>query len=76
MSWAEAYSIGQAVKVFHRGGWQLAQVCAVRSRSCMVTFARSGEQLAVNIHDPRNIQPCKSESPKEPLMSSDQLSFD
>lgn len=76
MPWADAYSIGQPVKVFHRGGWQLAQVCAVRSRSCMVTFARSGEQLTANIHDPRNIQPCKSKSPKEPLTSSDQLSFD
>lgn len=75
MSWAEVYSIGQPVKVFHRGGWRLAQVCAVRSRSCMVTLA-FGEQLTANIHDPRNIEPCKSESPKEPLMSSDQLSFD
>jgi hypothetical protein len=76
LSWAEVYSIGQPVKVFHRGGWQLAQVCAVRSRSCMVTLAKSNVQLTANIHDPRNIQPCKSESPKEPLMSSDQLSFD
>ena len=76
MPWADAYSIGQPVKVFHRGGWQLAQVCAVRSRSCMVTLARSGEQLTANIHDTLNIEPCKSKSPKEPLTSSDQLSFD
>jgi hypothetical protein len=74
--WASAYSIGEPVKVRHQGSWRRAQVCAVRSRSCMVTLVKSGEQMTANIHDPRNIQPCKSESPKEPLMSSDQLSFD
>jgi len=76
MPWAEAYSIGQPVKVFYRGGWQLAQVCATRSRSCMVRLVKADGQLIANIHDPRNIQPCQSKSPSEPLMSSDQLSFD
>ena len=75
-NWAEAYSIGQPVKVRHQGSWRRAQVCAIRSRSCMVVLVRSGEQTTANIHDPRNIQPCKSKSLKEPLTSSDQLSLE
>ena len=74
-NWAETYSIGQPVKVRHQGSWRRAQVCAVRSRSCMVVLIKSGEQTTANIHDPRNIQPCQSESPSEPSMSNDQLSF-
>jgi hypothetical protein len=76
LSWADAYSFGQPVKVFYRGGWQLAQVCATRSSSCMVTLAISGGPLTANIHDPRNIKPCQPKSTKEPSTSSDQLSFD
>ena len=74
-NWAETYSIGQPVKVRHQGSWRRAQVCAVRSRSCMVVLIKSGEQTTANIHDPRNIQPCQSENPSEPSMSNDQLSF-
>ena len=75
-SWTDAYSIGEPVKVRHQGSWRRAQVCAIRSRSCMVTFARSGEWLAVNIHDPRNIQSCQPENRDEQSTSNDQLSFD
>lgn len=75
MSWTDAFSIGQPVKVRHQGSWRRAQVCAVRSRSCMVVLVRSGEQTTANIHDPRNIQPCQSESPSELSTSNDQLSF-
>ena len=74
-NWAEAYSIGQPVKVRHQGSWRRAQVCAIRSRSCMVVRVRSGEQTTANIHDPRNIQPCQNESQSETSMPSDQLSF-
>lgn len=74
-NWAEAYSIGQPVKVRHQGGWRRAQVCAVRSRSCMVVLVRSGEQTTANIHDPRNIQPCQNESQSETSTPNDQLSF-
>jgi hypothetical protein len=74
--WADAYSIGQPVKVRHQGGWRRAQVCAVRSRSCMVVLVRSGEQTTANIHDPRNIEPCQVESQSEPSTLSDQLSLE
>jgi len=42
----------------------------------MVTLAKSGEQVTVNIHDPRNIQSCQPESKDEQSTSNDQLSFD
>ena len=73
--WAQAYSIGQPVKVRHQGSWRRAQVCAIRSRSCMVVLVKSGEQTTANIHDPRNIQPCQSQTQSEPSTSSDQLSL-
>lgn len=75
-NWAESYAIGQPVKVRHQGGWRRAQVCAVRSRSCMVVLVRSGEQTTANIHDPRNIEPCQTTSKNQPSTSSDQLSFE
>lgn len=75
-SWTEAYSIGQPVKVRHQGSWRRAQVCAIRSRSCMVTLVKSGEQMTANIHDPRNIEPCQPQSLSEQSTLSDQLSFD
>lgn len=75
-NWAEAYSIGQPVKVRHQGSWRRAQVCAIRGRSCMVLLVRSGEQTTANIHDPRNIQPCQVKSQSEPSTSSDQLSLE
>jgi hypothetical protein len=75
-TWTEAYSIGQLVKVRHQGSWRRAEVCAVRSRSCMVALVKSGEQTTTNIHDPRNIQPCQPQSPSEQSTLSDQLSFD
>jgi hypothetical protein len=74
-SWADAYSIGEPVKVRHQGSWRRAQVCAVRSRSCMVTLVKSGEQMTANIHDPRNIQSCQPESKDEQSTSNEQLSF-
>jgi hypothetical protein len=51
-------------------------VCAIRSRSCMVTLVKSGEQMTANIHDPRNIEPCQPQSLSEQSTLSDQLSFD
>lgn len=74
-SWVDAYSIGEPVKVRHQGGWRRAQVCAIRSRSCMVVLVKSGEQMTANIHDPRNIQSCQSESKDEQSTLNDQLSF-
>jgi hypothetical protein len=70
--WTDAYSIGQPVKVRHQGGWRRAQVCAVRSRSCMVVLVKSGEQTTTNIHDPRNIQPCQNNA-EEKATSSNNL---
>lgn len=75
-TWTDGYAIGQPVKVRHQGSWRRAQVCAIRGRSCMVVLVKSGEQTTANIHDPRNIEPCKTESPSEQSTSSDQLSFD
>ena len=74
--WASAYSIGEPVKVRHQGSWRRAQVSAVRSRSCMVTLVKSGEQMTANIHDPRNIQSCQPESKNEQSTLNEQLSFD
>ena len=74
-SWVDAYSIGEPVKVRHQGGWRRAQVCAIRSSSCMVTLVKSGEQMTANIHDPRNIESCQPESKDEQSTSNDQLSF-
>jgi hypothetical protein len=75
-SWADAYSIGEPVKVRHQGSWRRAQVCAIRSKSCMVTLVKSGEQMTANIHDPRNIESCQTQSLSEQSTLSDQLSFD
>ena len=75
-SWADAYSIGEPVKVRHQGSWRRAQVCAIRSRSCMVVLVKSGEQMTANIHDPRNIQSCQTQDPRKQSTLSDQLSFD
>jgi hypothetical protein len=75
-SWTDAYSIGEPVKVRHQGSWRRAQVCAIRSRSCMVTLVKSGEQMTANIHDPRNIESCQTQSLSEQSTSNDQLSFD
>ena len=74
-SWADAYSIGQPVKVRHQGSWRRAQVCAIRSRSCMVTLVKSGEQMTANIHDPRNIEPCQPKEQDQSTLNG-QLSFD
>lgn len=75
-NWANAYLIGEQVKVRHQGSWRRAQVCAIRSRSCMVTLVKSGEQMTANIHDPRIIQSCQPESKDEQSTSNEQLSFD
>ena len=74
MTWTDSYDIGQPVKVRHQGGWRRGQIVTIRSRSCMVLLTRGSQQTTANIHDPRNIQPCQSQS--EPSMSNDQLSFD
>jgi hypothetical protein len=74
VTWAESYEIGQPVKVRHQGGWSRGQVVTTRKNSCMVLLTRGGQQTTTNIHDPRNIQPCPSQS--QPLTSNDQLSFD
>ena len=72
-TWTEAYSIGQPVRVRHQGSWRRAEVCAVRSRSCMVALVKSGEQTTTNIHDPRNIQPCQNSVKEKPPTSLNNL---
>lgn len=75
VTWTQDYLAGQLVKVRHQGGWCRARVCAIRSRSCMVGLIKSGEPTTVNIHDPRNIQPCQTDNQSGPSTSNDQLSF-
>lgn len=68
MTWTDAYTVGDPVRVRYQGGWASAQVVAVRSRSCMVVILRGNSQITVNIHDQRNIE-CPAPDKKRSTLS-------
>ncbi len=74
MTWPVDYEIGQPVRVHYQGGWRSGQVVSTRTRSCMVLLVRGSNQQTINIHDPRNIQPCPA-TKTTGSTSNDQLSF-
>lgn len=74
MTWTADYEPGQPVRVRYQGGLCRAQVVTVRKNSLMALLVRGSGQQTINIHDPRNIQPCPSNSAS--LMSPEPPSFD
>jgi hypothetical protein len=73
MTWTADYTPGDPVRCRYQAGWRGGQVVAVRKNSLMVLLVRGSNQQTINIHDPRNVEPCQKRNP--PSTSNDQQSF-